>query len=124
MESKIVQYQVVEPNSLRVEGLRSGKQVKARSQKHVQGPRTLDRAYVEQEKAHIAAAEALEVEKTTNREARRLAKEQKAKEARDRAEASTKAGGGTEYSGCLRTRSCQYSSIRNCKAIQIPSEGG
>jgi len=56
LESKIVQYWVVELNSSGVKELRSGKQVRARSQKHVQGPRMLDRAYVEQEKVHITAA--------------------------------------------------------------------
>ena len=53
-----------------------------RSQKQIKGPRTLDRAYIEQEKARIAAAEALEIEKAANREARKIAKELKAEEAK------------------------------------------
>lgn len=49
LESKIVQYRIAEPKSLGIKELRTGKQVKAHSQKQLQGPRTLDRNYVEQE---------------------------------------------------------------------------
>lgn len=90
MESKIVQSRVVEPSSLEVKELHSNKQVKPRSQKQLQGPRSLDRAYIKKEKARIAAATVLVAEKAVNREARKLAKEQKAKEAKERAEALKK----------------------------------
>ncbi|RPB23062.1 hypothetical protein L211DRAFT_850084 [Terfezia boudieri ATCC MYA-4762] len=82
MESKIVQSRVVEPSSLEVKELHSNKQL--------QGPRSLDRAYIKKEKARIAAATVLVAEKAVNREARKLAKEQKAKEAKERAEALKK----------------------------------
>ena len=75
LESKIVQYRVIEPNSLGVKELRTGKQIKPRSQKQLQAPRTLDRAYVEEERTRIADAAALAAEKIENREARKLAKE-------------------------------------------------
>ena len=78
LESKVVQYRVIQPNSKGVKVLSSNKQVKRRSQKQIKGSRTLDRAYIEQEKARIAAAEVLEMEKAVNREARQLAKELKA----------------------------------------------
>ncbi|RPB18388.1 hypothetical protein L211DRAFT_874880 [Terfezia boudieri ATCC MYA-4762] len=94
--SKIVQYRVIDPNSLGVKELRSNKRVKPRSQKQIQGVRSLDRAYIEEEKARIAAAAAEKAEKAANREARRLAIEQKEKEAKKRAEALKKARGGTK----------------------------
>ena len=80
LESKVVQYRVIEPNTQGVKVLRSNKQVKPHSQKQIKGPRTLDRAYIEQEKARIAAVEVLEAEKAANREARKSAKELKAVE--------------------------------------------
>ena len=67
-ECKIIQHRVVEQNSLEVKELRSGKQVKPRLQKQIQGPQTLERAYVEQEKTRIAATKALMAEKATKRE--------------------------------------------------------
>jgi len=57
-----------------------------RSTKQLNCPRVLDRSYVESEKARIAAAQLKEAEKVANREVRKLAKEQKAKEATERAE--------------------------------------
>ena len=76
LASKVVQYRVIEPNSSGVKELRTGKQIKPRSQKQLQGPRTLDRAYVEEERTRIAKEAAQQVE---DREVRRLAKEQKTK---------------------------------------------
>ena len=80
LESKVVQYRVIEPNSLGVKVLRANKPVKPRSQKLIKGPLTLDRAYIEQDNIRIAAAEVLEMEKVANREARKVAKELKAEE--------------------------------------------
>ncbi|RPB27268.1 hypothetical protein L211DRAFT_834957 [Terfezia boudieri ATCC MYA-4762] len=85
------QYHVIEPNSLGVKEFRSSKQVKTHFKKHIQGPRKLDRAYIEQEKACIAAATTLVAEKAANREVRKLAKEQNAKEAKEHAEELRKA---------------------------------
>ena len=96
LESKVVQYRVIEPNSQGVKVLRSNKQPKPRSQKQIKGPRTLDRAYIEQEKARIAAMEVLEAEKAANRKARKLAKELKAKEAKMQPKAIKIKGGGTK----------------------------
>ena len=92
-ESKVIQHRVIEPNSLE---LRSGKRAKPRSQKQIKGLRTLDRAYIEQDKARVAAAEVLEAEKVANREARRLAKELKAMKAKEAANASKQTRGGSQ----------------------------
>jgi len=96
LESKIVQYRVIEPNSLGVKELRTGKQIKPRSQRQLQAPQTLHRAYVKEEKTRIANAAALAAEKVENREARKLVKEQKAKEAKERAEVMKKAREGAQ----------------------------
>ena len=81
METKVVKYLIIEPNSHGVKSLRSGTQVKPRSQKHIKGPRILHRAYIEQAKARIAAAETRDAEKAANREAVKLAKQLKAQQA-------------------------------------------
>ncbi|KAF8453770.1 hypothetical protein BGX38DRAFT_375175 [Terfezia claveryi] len=80
LEKRVIQYQIIDPASQGLKQLRNGKKVKPRSTKRIQGPRSLDRAYIEAEKVRIATATALEADKATNREARRLAKEEKAKE--------------------------------------------
>ena len=71
------QHRVIEPNSHGVKELRSGTQVKPRSQKQIKGPRKLDRAYITQDKARIAAAEARDAEKAAHHEAIKLARELK-----------------------------------------------
>ena len=88
---------MIEPNSHGVKVLRSGNQVKPRSQKQIKGPRTLDRAYIEREKARIAAADARDAEKAAHREAVRLAKELKAQQSIEAAKEpqSAKRGGRT-----------------------------
>ena len=96
LETKVVKYRVIEPNTHGVKSLRSGTQVKPRSQKHIKGPRTLDRAYIEQEKARTAAAETRDAEKAAHREAVKLAKELKAQQAIEAApEPQTVTRGGT-----------------------------
>ena len=90
--------------------------IKPRSQKQLQGPRTLGRAYVEEEKARIAAATAPAAKKAADREANRLAREQKAKEAKEcRSNKKLKRG----CSSCSGTWSLQGSSIKDCKALKI-----
>ena len=96
LENKVIQYRVIEPNSLGVKQLRSNKEVKPRSQKQIKGPRTLDRAYIEAEKARIAAAEVLEVEKAAKCDARKLAKEIKAAKAKEHQEGLTTIREGTQ----------------------------
>ena len=95
LENKVVKYRIIEPNSHGVKELRFGNQIKPRSQKHIKGPRTLDRAYIEQEKARIAAAEARDAEKAAHRDAMKLAKEIKAQQAIEAAKdpKSSKRGG-------------------------------
>ena len=121
MESKIVQHRVVEPSSLGVKELRSNKQVKPRSQKHIQGPRTLDRAYIEKEKARIAAATAVAEEKAANRETKKLAKKQKAKEVKERAEALKKT---RENAQVARRRGCaKIARSRTIRHSKYDAEG-
>ena len=68
--------------------------MKPRSQKQIKGPRTLDRAYIEQEKARIAAAETQDAEKAAHCEAVKLAKELKAQQGVEAAkEGQAKRGG-------------------------------
>ena len=74
LECKVSQYRVSELNSLGVKQLRSNKEVKPRSQKQIKGPRTLDRTYIEAEKARIAAAEILGAEKAAKCDTRKLAR--------------------------------------------------
>ncbi|KAF8433119.1 hypothetical protein BGX38DRAFT_1290644, partial [Terfezia claveryi] len=83
LKKRVIQYQVIDPASQGLKQLRNGKKVKPRSTKRIQGPHTLDRAYIESEKARIATASALEAGKAANREARRLAKEKKDKEVKE-----------------------------------------
>ncbi|KAF8427082.1 hypothetical protein EV426DRAFT_686746 [Tirmania nivea] len=66
------------------------------------GSQTLDRAYIEGEKVRIATAKAFEADKATNGEARRLAKEVEAKEAKEVPE---------------------YSSIKSHKCSKFDAEG-
>ena len=47
LETKVVKYRVIEPNTHGVKELWSGTRVKLRSQKQIKGPQTLDRAYIE-----------------------------------------------------------------------------
>ena len=86
LESKIVQYWVVEPKPLGVKELRTGKQVK---------PRSLDRAYIKREKVRIAAAKALMAEKA----AKTLAKEPKAKERAEISKATKRGAQGARGRG-------------------------
>jgi len=58
--------------------------------------RLLDRFYVESEKSRIAATKLKEVEKVTNRDVRRLAKDQKAKEVTEYAEGLQNTRGGAK----------------------------
>ena len=74
LENKVIQYRVIEPHSLGVKQLGSNKEVKLRSQKQIKGPRTLDRAYIEVEKAQIAVAEVLEAEKVAKRDGNKCCK--------------------------------------------------
>ena len=96
LECKVSQYRVSELNSLGVKQLRSNKEVKPHSQKQIKGPRTLDQAYIEAEKAVIAAAEVLEAEKVAKRDARKLAKEIKAAKAKEHQEGLTTIREGTQ----------------------------
>ena len=89
LETKVVKYWVIEPNTHGVKSLRSGTQVKPRSQKQIKGPRTLDWVYIEREKARIAAAETPDAEKAIHCEAVKLVKELKAQHA---IEAAAEAG--------------------------------
>ena len=60
----------VDPTSDTLKVLRSGTVVKPRSMKQLQGPRTLDGAYVNREKARIAKPEVEKVEKMAKAEER------------------------------------------------------
>ena len=116
LENKVIQYRVIEPNSLGVKQLRSNKEVKPRSQKQIKGPRTLDRAYIEAEKARIAAAEVLEAEKVAKRDARKLAKEIKAAKAKEHQEGLTRIREGTQDPrGCGHANLVRSRASRNSK---------
>jgi len=78
LEKRVIQYQVIDPASQGLKQLRNGRKVKPQSTKRIQGPRSLNWAYIESEKDRIASAKALEAKKATKREDRKLAKEQKA----------------------------------------------
>jgi len=117
MESKIVQCQVSDLNSLGVKELCSNKRIKPPSTKQLQGPRTLDRAYIEEEKARIAAAAALAAKKAAEQEIPMLAKEQNAKETQERAGVSkksrestkaTRGRGGTKTSRSRTSKQAKY----------------
>ena len=105
LETRVVKYRVIEPNSHGVKELRSATKVEPRSQKQMKGPRTLDRAYITQEKARIVAAEARDAEKATHCEAVKLAKELKAQQAIEAAEeprTAEKGGHSTRAHGGAR----------------------
>ena len=82
---------MIDPSSQALKKLRSGKTVKPRSQKQIKDPRACDRAYIERERARIAAAEALAAEKAVSREAKEL----KAEEVQEAAGELRKARGCT-----------------------------
>ena len=99
IEKKLVQYRTVDPSSNMLKVLRSGTMVKPRSMKQLQGPRTLDRAYVKCEKARIAKQEVEKLVKVAKAEERAM---QRAAKAAERAQATTgaaKAQGGTRGRG-------------------------
>ena len=105
LETKVVKYRVIQPNTHGVKELQSSTQVKLRPQKHIKGPQTLDREYIEQEKARIVAAETRDVEKATHREAVKLAEELKAQqdmEAAKEPQAAKRGGHGTCARGGAR----------------------
>ena len=54
---------MVDPTLQGLKQLRNGKKLEPRPQKQIKGPRTLDQSYIVQERARVAATEALEAEK-------------------------------------------------------------
>lgn len=94
LETRVVKYRVIEPNSHGVKELRSATKVEPRSQKQMKGPRTLDRAYITQEKARIVAAEARDAEKAAHCEAIKLVKKLKVQQAIEAAKEPRTAGRG------------------------------
>lgn len=120
LESKLTYYRVVQPNAPSLKVLRNGKTIAPRSQKHLRGPRVLDRAYIACEKARIAAKESEKVAKVAAQEDKKILKQQQLVE---QATARGRGRGGQGGRGSREGRVGRVGRARGGAQATIPQAG-